>query len=83
MASTRRADVAMRLPLVLAYPREEAAASLGFSAATFDKMVDDGLMPKPRKARGRLIWDVDDLRIALKTLPRDGERSDDTWADFG
>jgi len=47
-------------------------------------------MLKPRLAGGRRIWDVDELDLAFKSLPReDGETSSglaetrtDSWADF-
>jgi hypothetical protein len=47
-------------------------------------------MPKPRLAGGRRIWDVEELDLAFKNLPReDGAASSglaeakvDSWADF-
>jgi predicted DNA-binding transcriptional regulator AlpA len=53
----RRADV---LPSSLpprGLSRVQAAAYIGVSPSTFDKMVADGTMPSPKKMRGRVVWD--------------------------
>ncbi len=46
-------------------------------------------MPRPRLAGGRRIWDIEELDLAFKTLPREGGeeaifgfQSEDTWADY-
>jgi len=47
-------------------------------------------MPRPRIAGGRRIWDVDELDLAFKALPREGGEAEpifstgngDSWADF-
>ena len=44
-------------------------------------------MPRPRKAGSRRIWDIEELDIAFKALPREGgeHRSGsrvDSWATF-
>lgn len=72
-----RGDV---LPLSLApigLNREQAAAFVGFSVTLFDEMVEDKRMPKPRMGNSRVVWDVDELRIAFKRLPRQGGDNDD------
>jgi predicted DNA-binding transcriptional regulator AlpA len=80
----RRADITARLPFVLGLDRLEAAAMIGVSSGTFDVLVRDGRMPRPRTVGSRRIWDVDELRAAFKSLPRDGETAEDeTWADVG
>lgn len=71
----------MRLPLVFGLGRIEAAAAIGVSATTFDGLVASGQMPAPRMVRTRKIWDVDELRAAFKSLPRDGEGGGNSWAD--
>ncbi|MBN8976160.1 MAG: AlpA family phage regulatory protein [Rhizobiales bacterium] len=55
--------------------REAAAAYASVSGGTFDKMVADGTMPKPRKISGtRIGWDVRELDAAIDALPhRDGD----------
>ena len=85
---TRKAEISARLPLVLGYGADEAAASMGFSKNFFLSLVERGLMPQPRIVPGteRQVWDVDELRAAFKALPHagEGERAAgaDTWADF-
>jgi hypothetical protein len=47
-------------------------------------------MPRPRVAGGRRIWDVEELDLAFKALPREGgeepmfgaQGQDGSWADF-
>lgn len=79
---TTRAAIGARLPLVFGFGRAEAAAAIGVSANTFDGLVASGQMPPPRMVKTRKIWDVDELRAAFKSLPRDGEaKGADTWAD--
>jgi predicted DNA-binding transcriptional regulator AlpA len=78
---SRRADISSRLPLVFGLDRIEAAAAIGVSATTFDGLVEAGEMPRPRKVGTRKIWDVDELRAAFKSLPKDGETRGSSWAD--
>ncbi len=49
--------------------REESAAYVGVSPNTFDKMIADGLMPKPKQVYGRNVWDVRALDRAFNGLP--------------
>src|SRR3990170_2294785 len=42
--------------------RAEAAAYVGVSPSTFDGMIREGYMPRPKRYRGRTIWD----RVALE-----------------
>jgi hypothetical protein len=42
-------------------------------------------MPKPRVAKGRLVWDRQELDLAFDELPREGEDAsdmNDSWADY-
>lgn len=50
---------------------DEAAAFLGIGATLFLRLVEDGRMPRPRRADGRRIWDADELTAAFRRLPRD------------
>ncbi len=77
-----RRQVLAALPIVFGLGRVEAAGAIGVSATTFDGLVNDGLMPAPRLVRGRLVWDVDELRAAFKALPKkdDAPEEVDTWA---
>jgi excisionase family DNA binding protein len=64
--------------------REAAAAYVCVSPNTFDKMVDDGRMPRPRLLGGkRRAWDVRALDLAIDRLPIDGNDAgiDQTWGD--
>ena len=79
----KRTEITARLPIVFGLDRLEAAASLGVSATTFDALVAQRLMPTPRLINSRKVWDVDELRVAFKSLPKDGEAREavNTWAD--
>ena len=83
-APRRRRDVAAMLPIVLGLPELEAAAAIGVSTTKFREMVEKKLMPQPRTADGKLVYDIDELRAAFKALPHRGENAErevDTWAD--
>jgi predicted DNA-binding transcriptional regulator AlpA len=54
--------------------RDEAAASLGVSAAKFDEWVKDRRMPKGRKIDGVVLWNMQEIREAWEGL-RDGHHS--------
>jgi predicted DNA-binding transcriptional regulator AlpA len=64
--------------------REASAAYACLSPNTFDGMVKDGRMPKPRLLGSkRLAWDVRELDAAIDALPHDGEielvHADEGW----
>lgn len=61
--------------------REEAAMYVGVSATKFDAMVDDGRMPKPKRADGRKLWDIRKLDVAFDALP-DEDAGGGSWADL-
>ena len=53
--------------------RDAAAAYVGVSPNTFDKMIAEGLMPGPRRlTERRLAWDMRQLDAAVDRLPQDG-----------
>ena len=59
--------------------RDAAAAYVGVSPNTFDKMIADGLMPNPRRlTERRLAWDMRQLDTAIDRLPLDGVTDADT-----
>lgn len=67
------------LPLSLAprgLSRIEAAQYIGVGATLFDRLVDDGRMPKPKKVDGRVIWDRHALDLAFEALPSENPSSD-------
>jgi excisionase family DNA binding protein len=51
--------------------REEAARYIGVGATTFDEMVADGRMPRPKRVDGRVIWDRLRIEAAFSDLPDD------------
>jgi len=51
--------------------RGQASLFVGISAAHFDKLVIDGLMPAPRIAAGVKIWLRSELEYALLELEQD------------
>lgn len=60
--------------------RIEAAAYVRVSLTTFDKMVGDGLMPKPKRVYTRKLWDVRGLDLAVDALPsEDDDESENEW----
>jgi predicted DNA-binding transcriptional regulator AlpA len=57
-----------------AYPprgmsREQAAHYVGVSPSTFDTMVAEHEMPRPKRWRGRVLWDRLSLDLAFDALP--------------
>lgn len=56
--------------------REDAAFYVGVSPATFDQMVQDGRMPKPKRVGKRTIWDRRQLDISFEVLPDQNDGSD-------
>jgi hypothetical protein len=62
--------------------REIAAAFLSLSTAKFQELVERGLMPRPKRIDARLVWDLEEVRLAFKALPSEDDRSDDnSWSD--
>ena len=58
-----------------AYPprglsRSDAARYVGVGESTFDEMVRDRRMPKPRSIGSRVVWDRVEVDIAFSDLPR-------------
>ena len=51
--------------------RAEAAAYIGVSPSTFDKMIRERFMPRPKRYRGVTIWDRLALDEAFSALPED------------
>jgi len=48
-------------------------AHIGVRPNTFDRMVADGMMPKPTQVYGRKLWDVRKLHQLFEALLADGE----------
>ena len=85
-----RASIAGRLPVRRGLSAVEAAVYLSVSPSFFRRLVDEGVMPRPRIAGGRRIWDVEELDLAFKALPREGGEENavfgsigaNSWADY-
>lgn len=63
--------------------REAAAAYVCVSPNTFDKMIDEGKMPPPKRLGDRRVaWDVRELDRAVDQLPTQaGGVGDTSWSD--
>jgi excisionase family DNA binding protein len=78
------------LPVRRGLSEIEAAVYLSLSPSFFRRLVQQGVMPRPRIAGSRRIWDVEELDLAFKFLPREGgdehvfgaQGQDGSWADF-
>lgn len=71
--SQRRRDA---LPSTLAprgLRRAEAAAYIGVSAVTFDRLVEEDQMPKPKSIYSCKVWDREELDRAFAELPDSSE----------
>ena len=55
--------------------RVRAAAYVGVSPGTFDVMVADGRMPRPKRINSRVIWDRRQLDEAFEALPDERDMS--------
>lgn len=67
----RKAEIAARLPVRRGFDENEAAVYLSLSPTTFRTLVKNGDMPRPRIIGARRIWDIDELDLAFKALPRE------------
>lgn len=57
--------------------RDEAAASLAISPASFDAWVANGIMPQGKKVRGIVLWDAERIRAAWVNLVESDETKTD------
>jgi predicted DNA-binding transcriptional regulator AlpA len=63
--------------------RVEAAAYIGVSASLFDRMIEGGMMPKPKHIWGRRVWDRLQLDQAFAAIPSGGKRETvSQWDEF-
>lgn len=53
--------------------REEAATYLGIGTTLFDRHVDAGTFPGPKRIGSRKVWDVRALDRAFDALPDEGQ----------
>lgn len=57
--------------------REDAALYIGVGTTTFDRLVEEGRMPRPIRLGKRVIWDRIKLEAAFADLDEDRENSID------
>jgi predicted DNA-binding transcriptional regulator AlpA len=73
----------MTRPLPFEYPRglsrTEAARYVGVSPSTFDKLIVDGAMPKPKQIRARRVWDRMALDLAFNSLDGGSDDEPNPW----
>lgn len=82
---TRKAEIAARLPVRRGFDENEAAVYLSLSPSTFRNLVKTGEMPRPRIIGARRVWDIEELDLAFRALPREPSETEaagaDAWAD--
>lgn len=61
--------------------RAEAARYVGVSPGTFDKLVAEGLMPRPKRVKSRRVFDKQAIDLAFDALGGDGESENDFDGD--
>lgn len=72
----RRADTLARMPIVFGLKEAEAAVAVGVSVGHFRKLRERNLMPWPRNVGGVPVYDVEELHVAFRALPHDGDTKD-------
>ena len=55
--------------------REEAARYVGLGTTTFDRLVEEGRMPRPMRVGKRVIWDRLKLDSAFADLDEDSSEN--------
>jgi hypothetical protein len=86
----RKASLSAQFPIRRGLSEAEASTYLSVSPSLFRRLVADGIMPRPRLAGRRRIWDIDELDVAFRTLPREGEdgrpvpesSEQNSWSDY-
>jgi excisionase family DNA binding protein len=69
---TTKALIGASLPVRRGLDEAQAAVYLSLSPSFFRQLVTAGIMPRPRTAGTRRIFDVEELDLAFKALPREG-----------
>lgn len=49
--------------------RTESAAYIGVGVTLFDRLIETGMMPRPKRLAGRVVWDRRQLDVAFDALP--------------
>ena len=83
---TAKSTIAGRLTVRRGLDESEAAVYLSLSPSMFRQLVAQDIMPRPRLAGRRRIWDIEELDRAFVALPREGGGDGDSrvssWDDF-
>jgi predicted DNA-binding transcriptional regulator AlpA len=54
---------------------------VGIGASLFDRLVNDGRMPKPFRIDGRVLWDIRKIDLRIDELSRDDDTGKSSWED--
>lgn len=66
----------MHTPAKRGLSRTEAAGYIGIGTTLFDKMVEAGQMPRPKRIGVRNVWDRFEVDLAFDRLSTDGVDTD-------
>lgn len=61
----------------LSLNRAELALAIGFSVGTIDKMVEEGVLPRPRVWNKRKVWMVAEVEASMSEWPTDRGEADE------
>lgn len=75
--TSERADPIAYPPAGLREPY--AARYVGCGPTKFRELVERGVLPRPRRIDGMVLWLRDELDQALADLPADGEHERNPW----
>ena len=65
-------------PIVrLALNRAEVAMAIGVRAGSVDQMVEEGMLPPPRRWHSRKLWLVSEIEARLNEWPIDGAHDEE------
>lgn len=66
----------------MGFNREQAAEYIGIGTTLLDRLVADGIMPKPVRLAGRVVYNRRKIEIAFNALS-EGEKisSENSWDD--
>lgn len=59
--------------------KSEAARSIGVSINTFNRMIDDGIIPRPFCYGTMQMWLVSDLQAGIASLPTKEDQPSNEW----
>ena len=63
--------------------RTTASAYLDVSPSHFDRLVQEGVMPKPRVVgKQKVLWDANELEESIKNLPKQEEKTNEWKENF-